>query len=213
MLLSSLCLLWVRPLHSPAPHGACQAPSSSPRQSASCHFPLSLRKRILAEWGNLYVHDSEAAKQSTDDHIFQERWERVYLFVEVKNTCVYVVWKYLIFHRLIYILSALSLDIWVGGPVSGGKAVLSTRSQRKDSQFLSQRLVVHRKSTVSKCIQSQYGTWGASKELWGWLSIWEFWAVRMKQNKKRPGFLLPGFSYTPSLWKQPTLSRFQAEKL
>ena len=145
-------------------------------------------------------------------HLSRKMGKSVFVCWSQEHLCVCSV-EILDLSRLIYILSALSLDIWVGGPVPGGKTVLSTRSQRKDSQFLSQRLVVHRKSTVSKCIQSQYGTWGASKELWGWLSIWEFWAVRMKQNKKRPGFLLPGFSYTPSLWKQPTLSRFQAEKL
>ena len=62
---------------------------------------------------------------------------------------------------------------------------LINKSQWKDNQFLSQRLVVHRKSTVSKCIQSQHGAWHASKELWGWLFVWEFWAVRMKGRKKR----------------------------
>ena len=172
----------------PGTEGQKSIPRSLP---GAIVFPTPKRKRPFAtelaqaRYGrvkqSLYIHDSETGKQNTDDHIFQERWERVYFFVEVKNTCVEIFDLF----WLIYILLALSSGIGVGGPVSGGKTVLSIRSQWKDNQFLSQRLVVHRKSTVSKCIQSQHGTWHASKELWRWLSIWEFWAVRMKGRKKR----------------------------
>ena len=51
------------------------------------------------------------------------------------------------------------------------------------------------------------------KELWGWLSIWEFWAVRMKGRIKRDLVFFCQVSLTPHLFGKPTLSRFQVEKI
>lgn len=161
MLLSSLCLLWVRPLHSPAPHGACQGPSPSPRQAAIFHWACASafwQSEAISLWPWL----RSGKTKHRWPHLSRKMGKSIFVCWSQEHLCVCSV-EILDLFRLIYILSALSSDIWVGGPVSGGKTVLPTRSQRKDNQFLSQRLVVHRKSTVSKCVQSQYGTWGASK--------------------------------------------------
>lgn len=128
------CFLVYHVAEQPLPPLGEAAPFSGSPQSlpGAIVFPTPKRKLPFAtelaqaRYGkvkqSLCIHDSETGKQNTDDHIFQERWERVYFFVEVKNTCVEIIDLF----RLIYILLALSSGIlswrscfwWLDSPIN-----------------------------------------------------------------------------------------------